>query len=175
MFKQKFIIYLIAASASTKLLIFNVIFSLLRSTSVRAKIREEAAKCLGYLAIGDGKYFTQRNLEKFLSMVKIQKDAALNIAISEAIVNTLSGYDVNSGPPTKEFSNFYCNDKEFETFLNALIRLVTEPNPHCRQAVSVWLLALVKHCNERPAILNKKQMLQFAFTELLSDDSGKFK
>lgn len=54
-------------------------FNLLRSTSVRLKIREEAAKCLGNLAIGDGDYFTQRNLDRFLSIVKVQKDAALNI------------------------------------------------------------------------------------------------
>ncbi|EDW31715.1 GL11265 [Drosophila persimilis] len=157
--------------ASTKLLIFGVVFQLLRSSSARQKNREEAAKCLGYLGIGDGEHFTQRNLEKFLTLTKVQKDAALNIAISEAIVNTLCGYDVNKGQPSEEFVNVHCDDATFEKFLNSLIRLVTEPNPHSRQAISVWLLAVVKHCSKRPAVLRKKELLQFAFTELLSDDS----
>ncbi|KAH8398984.1 hypothetical protein KR222_007687, partial [Zaprionus bogoriensis] len=157
--------------APTKVVIFGVVFQLMRCTSARQKIREEAAKCLGYLAIGDGAHFTKNNLEKFLTLAKVQKDAALNIAISEAIVNTLCGYDVNKGPPSEDFQNTHCSDADFEHFLNALIHLVTEPNPQSRQAISVWLLAVVKHCNNRPAVLKKKQLLQFAFTELLSDDS----
>ncbi|XP_068144819.1 proteasome-associated protein ECM29 homolog [Drosophila tropicalis] len=157
--------------SSTKLIIFGVVFQLLRSTSARQKIREESAKCLGYLAIGDGDHFTKRNLQKFLTLAKVQKDAALNIAISEAIVNTLCGYDVNKGIPSENFNNAHCTNADFEQFLNSLIALVTEPNPNSRQAISVWLLAVVKHCSHRPAVLNKKQLLQFAFTELLSDDS----
>ncbi|XP_017039245.1 proteasome-associated protein ECM29 homolog [Drosophila ficusphila] len=157
--------------SSTKLVIFGVVFQLLRSSSARQKIREESARCLGYLAIGDGEHFTKRNLDKFLTLAKVQKDAALNIAISEAIVNTLCGYDVNKGQPDEKFVNKHCTDGDFEQFLNSLIRLVTEPNPHSRQAISVWLLAVVKHCSKRPAVLAKKELLQFAFTELLSDDS----
>lgn len=146
---------------------------ILKSSSVRPKIRAEAAKCLGNLSIGDGQYFTQRNLEKFLSLAKIQKDAALNIAISDAIASTLCGYDISEGVPQENFINPHCSDEAFETFLNSLIRLVPDPNPHSRQASSVWLLAVVKNCSFRPAVVNKKQMLQYAFTELLSDDSGK--
>lgn len=159
--------------ASTKLIIFGVIFGLLRSTGVRLKIREEAAKCLGNLAIGDGEYFTQINLEKFLTLVKSQKDATLNIAIADALASTLCGYDVTDAVPPDTKENIYCDDKDFEHFLNLLVRLVTEPNPHARQSCSVWLLALVKHCSYRPSVVNRKQLLQYAFTELLSDDSGK--
>ncbi|XP_055855013.1 proteasome-associated protein ECM29 homolog [Episyrphus balteatus] len=159
------------ASVSTKFIIFGVIFGLLRSSSVRAKIREDACKCLGSLAIGDGLHFTTKNLDKFLSLVKVQKDAALNIAISEAIVSTINGYDPSCGPPKADFVNPHCDDKAFEKFLNALVKIVTDPNPNSRQASAVWLLAVVKHCSSRPSVLAKKQLLQFAFTELLSDDS----
>ncbi|XP_075170057.1 proteasome-associated protein ECM29 homolog [Haematobia irritans] len=159
------------ATGSTKFFIFTVVHRLLKSSSVRPKIRAEAAKCLGNLAIGDGQYFTQRNLDKFLDLAKIQKDAALNIAISDAMATTLCGYDINEGIPSENFVNPHCNDELFEKFLNRLIRLVPEPNPQCRQSCSVWLLAVVKNCSYRPAVLNKKQMLQYAFTELLSDDS----
>lgn len=154
------------------MLIFGVIFGLLRNTGIRLKIREEAAKCLGYLAIGDGQYFTQRNLTKFLSMVKVQKDATLNIAMADALASTLCGFDVTEGHSSDMHENTFCDDKAFETFLNTLVRLVTEPNPHARQSCSVWLLAIVKHCSYRPSVKNRKQLLQYAFTELLSDDSG---
>ncbi|XP_036334369.1 proteasome-associated protein ECM29 homolog [Rhagoletis pomonella] len=161
------------AKASTKLLIYHDIYTLLRNVSVRARVREDAARCLGYLAIGDGEFFTQRNLDKFLSIVKTQKDVALNIAISEAMVATLNGYDVNTSDDiaTEHTNNPYCNDEMFEKFMMSLVRLVPEPNVHSRQATSVWLLALIKNCSHRPAVLKNKEILQFAFTELLSDDS----
>lgn len=98
-------------------------------------MREDSARCLGYLAIGDGEFFTQRNLDKFLSIIKTQKDVALNIAISEAMVATLNGYDINASDEfaNKHKSNPYCNDDMFEKFMMSLVRLVPEPNVHSRQ------------------------------------------
>ena len=115
------------------MIIFGTIFALLKSLSVRQKIREDAAICLGCLAIGDGKYFTVKSLEKLLSFIKLNKDAALNIAISHAIVCTLNGYDVNIGPPSADFTNSNCDDATFDWFLNSVIKLVGDPNPHSRQ------------------------------------------
>lgn len=43
------------------------------------------------------------------------------------------------------------------------------------QACAIWLLALVKHCSNRKTILNNRKLLQMAFTDLLSEDSGKYK
>lgn len=141
------ILFFLATSVSTKFIIFGVIFGLLRSSSVRAKIREDAVKCLGSLAIGDGEHFTSRNLDKFLSLVKVQKDAALNIAISEAIVATINGYDPNCGPPSEGFVNQHCDDKIFEKFLMSLIKIVTDPNPHSRQvSYSISLSFEWFHC-----------------------------
>lgn len=47
------------------------ILYLLRSAHSRPKIREEAAQCLGSLAIGDGAFFTQGNLNAFTKMIKL--------------------------------------------------------------------------------------------------------
>lgn len=47
------------------------ILYLLRSAHSRPKIREEAAQCLGCLAIGDGAFFTQGNLNAFTKMIKL--------------------------------------------------------------------------------------------------------
>lgn len=60
----------------------------------------------------------------------------------------------------------------FETFLGNVIRTVADPNPASRHSTGIWLLALVKNCPKHPSIVKRKEILQYAFTELLSDDSG---
>lgn len=41
----------------------------MKNPSSRAKLREEAALSLGYLAIGDGATFVAGNLKSFLSII----------------------------------------------------------------------------------------------------------
>lgn len=55
----------------TKSFVAQKILFLLKSAHSRPKIREEAAHCLGHLAIGDGAYFTQGNLNAFTKMIKL--------------------------------------------------------------------------------------------------------
>lgn len=55
----------------TKSYVARMLLKILKSTSAKAKIREEAAACLGFLAIGDGKYFTKGNLNAFMSLIKL--------------------------------------------------------------------------------------------------------
>lgn len=57
----------------TKTHVANTIVHLLKSAHSRAKIREEAALCLGQLAIGDGAFFTQFNLDEFIKLIKLVK------------------------------------------------------------------------------------------------------
>lgn len=47
------------------------VLKLLKSAHTRAKSREDAAVCLGYLAIGDGAAFAEWNLRQFLALVKL--------------------------------------------------------------------------------------------------------
>lgn len=154
----------------TKSLVAKTVLRLLRSAHSRPKIREEAAICLGYLAIGDGKYFTQGNLNAFIKMLKLTKDAALNIAIAQCIVFTVLGHETNDSN-SSETVNVYCDDTTLDKFLNSIIRMVADPSPASRNATAIWLLALVKNCSMRKSIFTNKQLLQYAFTELLSDDS----
>lgn len=44
---------------------------LIRSAHSRQKIREEAAHCLGHVAVGDPAMFTQWNLNEFIKMLKL--------------------------------------------------------------------------------------------------------
>lgn len=103
------------------------------------------------------------------------KDTALNIAIAQGIVYTVLGREdhiVVSAADNKP--NPHCSPAMVTEFLNAVIAVVADPNPASRNATAIWLLALVKNLAHLPEVYQRKQLLQFAFTELLSDDSGKW-
>lgn len=55
----------------TKEYVGQKLLFLLKSAHSRAKIREEAAHSLGHLAIGDGAYFAQGNLNAFANLIKL--------------------------------------------------------------------------------------------------------
>lgn len=55
----------------TKIHLMNTVLSLLKSAHSRPKIREEAAVCLGHLSIGDGEFFTHRNLLAYTGLLKL--------------------------------------------------------------------------------------------------------
>lgn len=84
------------------------------------------------------------------------------------------GYEVDRTDDERiEQMNPYCDDKCFDEFLSSIIRMVADPNPASRHSTGIWLLALVKNCSKRSSICKRIDVLQYAFTELLSDDSGK--
>ncbi|XP_055313108.1 proteasome-associated protein ECM29 homolog isoform X2 [Sitodiplosis mosellana] len=160
------------ANEYSKAFVAQKILFLLKSAHSRPKIREEAAHCIGHLAIGDGAYFTQGNLNAFTKMIKLTKDAALNIAIAQSIVLTVLGHEIHEGEEISDGKpNPYCDDKCFNEFLSSIIQMVADPNPASRHSTGIWLLALIKNCSKRPSIYKRKDILQYAFTELLSDDS----
>lgn len=100
------------------------------------------------------------------------KDVALNIAIAQSIVLTVLGHEPDTTVPDTDKSNPYCDDKQFGEFLNSIIIQCRDLNPASRHSTGIWLLALIKNCSKREAIYKRKDILQYAFTELLSDDSG---
>lgn len=55
----------------TKEFVGQKLLFLLKSAHSRPKIREEAVQSLGHLAIGDGAYFTQGNLNAFSKLIKL--------------------------------------------------------------------------------------------------------
>lgn len=63
------------------------------------------------------------------------------------------------------------DDKLLEWLLIELIKIVPEVNVCSRQAVSLWLLAIVKACTTRQPVILKRKTLQMAFTNLLSEDN----
>lgn len=95
--------------------------------------------------------------------------------MAQSIVLTVLGHAVDeSDNVMEEKLNPHCDDKVFDEFLTKIIRKVNDPNPASRNTTGIWLLALVKNCSKRSPIYKRKDILQYAFTELLSDDSGEF-
>ncbi|KAL5274962.1 KIAA0368 family protein [Megaselia abdita] len=147
-----------------KLVSFHLLTSILRSSKFKSKLREESALCLGYLAIGDSEYFTIRSLNEFISIIKLMKDPAINIAIGNAFSMAINGVECVVG----ELSS---KETYIIEYLNKLITLVKDPNPNSRESVAVWLLSLVKNCSHHNYMKNMRIYIQMAFTSLLSDNS----
>ena len=60
-----------APTENTKFYVGQKLLYLIQSAHSRPKIREEAAHCLGQLAVGDPAIFTQWNLNAFIKMLKL--------------------------------------------------------------------------------------------------------
>jgi proteasome component ECM29 len=60
------------------------LFSLVQSGHTKAKVREEAALCLGQLTVGD-RTLVQTVLDGFLALIKMSKDPAMHIAMAQVM------------------------------------------------------------------------------------------
>lgn len=99
---------------------------------------------------------------------------SLNIAIAQSIVSTVLGHDElldGNDYDISETNNKYCDEKSFDEFLMNIVSMVADPNPASRHSTGIWLLALVKNCSKKPSIYQRVETLQYAFTELTTDDS----
>lgn len=152
------------SESKIKSLSFYLISNILRCSNSTSRLREESALCLGHLSIGDSEYFTTRSLNEFINIIRLAKDPAINIAIGNAFAMALNGVkdvDDESSPRKK------C----IEEYLNKLITLVDDRNPHSRESVAVWLLSLVKNCSHHQYMKKMRVYIQMAFTSLLSDNN----
>lgn len=153
-------------ATNTKNYVFRTIFQLLKSSQTKQKIREDSAHCLGHLSIGDKKFFAKRVVNGFLDLKRSTKDAAIHIAIAQGLVFVVAG-DENL---PKEINNVG-DDELLLSVLSELVKIVPEVNVCSRQAVALWLLAIVKACDQREPVQDKRKILQMAFTNLLTEDN----
>ncbi|XP_058466922.1 proteasome-associated protein ECM29 homolog [Malaya genurostris] len=156
--------------ANTKAGLFKALITLLQSGHTKAKIREDVAHCLGYLAIGDQEFFAKRLLDSFLGMLKLTKDPALHIAMGQALVYTIQGLSSGQRRADQDAEG-NVSDETLNWFLIELVRKVNEPHAYLKQACAIWLLAIVKNCSKRKPVKNNRQIMQLAFTDLLSEDN----
>lgn len=103
----------------------------------------------------------------FLGLKRATKDAAIHISIAQGLVFIVAGDETLP----KEMLQTNHDDGLLEWLLTELIKIVPEVNVCSRQAVSLWLLAVIKACPKRDPINAKRRTLQMAFTNLLSEDN----
>lgn len=153
-------------NSGTKNYLFKTIFQLLKSSQTKQKIREDSAHCLGHLAIGDRSFFAKKVVTAFLDLKRATKDAAIHIAMAQGLVFIVSGDE----KLCKDIA-VAVDDELLDWLLDELVKAVPEVNVCSRQAVALWLLAIVKKCSDRAPVLAKRRILQMAFTHLLGEDN----
>ncbi|XP_043507485.1 proteasome adapter and scaffold protein ECM29 [Frieseomelitta varia] len=163
---------------TNKKAIVEILFSTLNNVKLNTKIKEKAALSLGYLCVGENFPHTSYIVNKIIATVKETKDIEIHLIMGEALVCCVQGEaspekrDAWTTLPTEHKIPYSNTSTELliQT-LNELLRMYKDPHPNLRQAVCVWLLALLKYNIERECIKEKFSSLHHAFMDFLSDDS----
>ncbi|XP_043596940.1 proteasome adapter and scaffold protein ECM29 isoform X1 [Bombus pyrosoma] len=163
---------------TNKKAIVEILFSALNNVKLNTKIKEKAALSLGYLCVGENFPHTPYIVNKIITTVKETKDIEIHLIMGEALVCCVQSEaspekrDAWTTSPTEHkvpYSNI--STKLLIQTLDELLRMYKDPHPNLRQAVCVWLLALLKYNIQRECIKEKFSSLHHAFMDFLSDDS----
>ncbi|XP_043249578.1 proteasome adapter and scaffold protein ECM29 [Colletes gigas] len=147
--------------------IVEILFSLSNNVKLNTKIKEKAILSLGYLCIGEDFPHTTEIINKIISMVKETKDIEMHLVMGEALVCCVQG----QASPEHEVHYSNTSNELLIRTLDELLRIHKDPHPNLRQAVCVWLLALIKYNIRRECIKERFSLLHRAFMDFLSDDS----
>ncbi|KAK4005791.1 hypothetical protein OUZ56_010915 [Daphnia magna] len=143
---------------------------------INGRIREKAALAAGYLSLGELEYPRRKYIiEHFLTSTEEMKDVEIQFTIGEALVCAALGV---SSPESRD--RWTVKEKDFTEPENApaqldflleelLNKYVSHLNPNIKQATSIWLLALVKSCPQRPEMKERLLRIQRAFMTLLAE------
>ncbi|XP_012151377.1 proteasome adapter and scaffold protein ECM29 isoform X2 [Megachile rotundata] len=158
--------------------IVEILFSTLINAKLNTKIKEKAALSLGYLCVGENFPHTSQIIDKIIGIVKETKDIEIHLILGEALVCCVQG---EASPEKRDPWTTLPNEHEVpysntstELFMQTLDRLLgmyKDPHPNLRQAVCVWLLALLKYNIQRECIKQRFSSLHRAFMDYLADDS----
>ena len=158
--------------------IVEILFSVLNNVKLNTKMKEKAALSLGYLCIGESFPHTSEIMNKIITTVKETKDIEIHLSMGEALVYCVQG---QASPEARDAWTTLPNEHKVPYSnasaellihtLDELLRIYKEPHPNLRQAVCVWLLALLKYNIQRECIKERFSSLHHAFMDFLSDDS----
>ncbi|XP_076235930.1 proteasome adapter and scaffold protein ECM29 isoform X2 [Calliopsis andreniformis] len=158
--------------------IVEILFSVVNNVKFNTKVKENAAISLGYLCVGEDFPHTSEIVKKIIATVKETKDIEIHLIMGEALVHCVQG---QASPEARdawttlpnEYKVSYSNTSTelLMHTLDELLRIYKDPHPNLRQAVCVWLLALLKYNIQRECIKERFPSLHHAFIDFLSDDS----
>lgn len=107
------------------------------------------------------------------------KDVEVHLTVGESLVCCVQGQaspearDAWNTLPSEHKVGFTKESDELLAWLlEELFKLAVSPHPNSRQAVCIWLLALLKHNAERAPVREKLPTIQNAFMDFLSENNG---
>nr|XP_033335253.1 proteasome adapter and scaffold protein ECM29 [Megalopta genalis] len=155
------------------------LFSIVTDAKLNAKLKERAAISLGYLCLGENFPHTTDIVTKIITMVKETKDIEVHLTLGEALVCCVQGpAHVQARNAWETLPSEYqvpLSNSSTELLIHTvdeLLKMYRVPHPNLRQAVCVWLLALLKYNIQEECIKQRFSPLHHAFVDFLSDDSN---
>ncbi|XP_012233833.1 proteasome adapter and scaffold protein ECM29 [Linepithema humile] len=158
--------------------VMETLFSVLSNAKLTTKMKEKAALSLGYLCVGESFPHTADVADKIIATVKETKDIEIHLTLGEALVCCVQGQaspESRNAWITLPAEHVVPYSKESDELLihvlGELFNVHKVPHPNLRQAVCVWLFALLKHNVQRECLKERLSTIHHVFIDFLSDDS----
>lgn len=158
--------------------VVDSLFLILNNAKLNHKIKESAAHSLGLLCIGENFPHTQMIVEKFIDLAKDTKDSSMHLTIAESLVLCVQGPSAMEARdswtilPT-EYEQIFSEESDnlLKLLLDQLLKLAYVPHPNSRQAICIWLLAILRRNSTRTYVLNRLSDIQNGFMDFLSENN----
>ncbi|XP_011307486.1 proteasome-associated protein ECM29 homolog [Fopius arisanus] len=158
--------------------IVETLFGILKNTKMNHRVKENATTSLGLLCLGEDFPYAKDIIEQFLALTKETKDSSVHFIIAEALVLSVQGPAATEArdawetlPEEHQIPFTPHNDSLLEYLLDRLLKTVSDPHPNSRQAVCIWLLAVLRRNAKRRHILDRLPAIQSAFMDFLSENN----
>lgn len=160
----------------------HALAALLHNTKAPAKCREEAARTLGLLCLGQPDFpHVHAVLTSLLEAGLVESaDVEVHFTVGESLCCALLGQTspLCRDPWTTEEAHFQpatgaqAQLSEMEWLVGQLLdTYLCHPRPAARQAACVWTLSLLKRCSQQAPVRSQLQGFQAALLNLLADRS----
>ncbi|XP_018321144.1 proteasome adapter and scaffold protein ECM29 [Agrilus planipennis] len=168
-------------SKTTKFSVVSCLLDVMNNVKNPAKLRESAARSLGLLCVGENFPHTQYVIDGLLNTAKETKDVEVHFTVGESLVMCVQSI---WSPEARDYWSILpedhtpvdtmCEQPSDETLtdlLNKLINMASQTHPNVRQASCIWLLALIKRCDQRVPLKEKLTVIQKIFMEFLGENN----
>ncbi|XP_046388790.1 proteasome adapter and scaffold protein ECM29-like [Ischnura elegans] len=163
----------------TKLEIVNKLATVLKNPKISSKVKEEAAKAVGYLCVGQRFSHRRQIINNFFDMAKDTKDIEVHTCIGRAIICCVLGphCTVSHDPwktrgdkvlPLDTKDDSYKEDLRW-VLDELLSKLSKDSHPNSRVAWSVWLLELLGSFSKEEEMQKRFVEVQKALVDLLME------
>ncbi|PNF26280.1 hypothetical protein B7P43_G02686 [Cryptotermes secundus] len=166
-----------------KLDLVKKLFAIMNNGKITTKVKEHAAMAAGFLCVGEEFPHSRDIIQGFLDMAKETRDVEVHFTAGDALVCCVQGVMSpfarnvwttleSEYEPHDIDAVLAARNQDLEWLLDELLnKFAPKPHPNSRQATSIWLLALLKHCANREPVKQRLDVMQNTFMDLLSENS----